>query len=130
LKKYNFIIIVLFFLLSCNQNSDNILSKKEFTNLLVDIHIADGYIVEKGLFDKDLKNDSLSYYNSVFKKHNINRADFDKNIDYYTNNLEEFEKIYNNVIKIIKEKEQVLDSLRIKQKEQKLDSLKGNEEKK
>lgn len=130
MKKYYFIIIVLFFLLSCNQNSDNVLSQKEFTNLLVDIHIADGYVVEKALFDKNLKNDSLSYYNSVFKKYNINRTDFDKNIDYYTQDFEKFEKIYSNVVKIIKEKEQFLDSLRVKNNKKKSDSLKIKEEKK
>ncbi len=112
MKKKILTIIVLFFLFSCNQNSNNILPKKEFINLLIDIHIADGYVVEKALFDKDLENDSTSYYNSVFKKYNINRTDFDENINHYTKDFTEFEEIYNEVVVILEDKIQIVDSLR------------------
>ena len=119
MKKNILIIIVLLSLLSCNESRDNILSQKDFTNLLVDIHIADSYVVEKALFDKDLNNDSLSYYNSIFKKYNINRSSFDENINYYTLDLKTFEAIYSDVVRILKEKEKVVDSLRLSDVEMK-----------
>ncbi len=106
------VLIIILLMSSCSQNPD-ILSKKEFINMLVDVHIVDGYLVQKSMFDKDFtENDSLSYYNSVFKKHNINRRLFQQNIYYYADNLVEYENIYIEVVKILKKKKEVIDSLK------------------
>lgn len=112
MRKFFILTVVLLAVTACNNRPKGVLPKKDFTNLLVDVHIADGYLVEKAMLDKDLKNDSASYYNSVFKKYNINRQDFDENIAYYSENMVEFEEIYTEVIKKLEEKEKQIDSLK------------------
>ena len=108
--------IILFLFISlfsyCSQELDAILEKKEFVNLLVEIHTADAILTEMKLNDKKIKNnDSLSYYNFIFKKYGINRNDFDRNIDYYWNNPKKYQEVYVDVLKILDEKRELIDTL-------------------
>lgn len=74
------------------------LNEKEFTSLLIDIHLADGSLsVAKGLGGlNDMKN--YAYYNDVFNKYGIGRAEFDSCLHYYSAQTVQFSKMYDVVI--------------------------------
>lgn len=74
------------------------LDEKKFTALLIDIHRVDGALsVAKGLSGlNELKN--YAYYNDLFDKYGITRADFDSCMYYYSANSEAFSKMYDAVI--------------------------------
>ena len=74
------------------------LDEKKFTALLIDLHRTDGTLsVARGLSGlNELKN--YAYYNDLFRKYGITRAEFDSCMYYYSANTELFSKMYDVVI--------------------------------
>lgn len=74
------------------------LDEKKFTALLIDLHRTDGTLsVARGLSGlNELKN--YAYYNDLFRKYGIIRAEFDSCMYYYSANTELFSKMYDVVI--------------------------------
>lgn len=94
---------------SCNQSKlkipDGILNPSELVPLLIDIHIADGFLHQQR-FNRQAKEDSAyNYYSSILKKHGITRPIFDSTIFFYTQNPEDFSKIYDEVLEILSKME-------------------------
>lgn len=61
------------------------LNKEQFTNLLIDLHKVDGTLsVYRGIGQgyNELKN--YEYYNDVFRKYHIDKAEFDSCLYYYS----------------------------------------------
>ena len=58
------------------------LNKNQFTALLIDMHMADGAL-EVAKFERRNEKDNYLYYNDLFKKYGITRADFDSCLNYY-----------------------------------------------
>lgn len=112
MKNYFLIFFVLIFFNSCVEREkenipDYVLSEKKLLSLVIDIHIADAVVSDKKLFDRDLRKiDTLSsYYNSVFVKHKINRAKFNRTMRYYSLNPDFLEDLYENVLDSMKKME-------------------------
>ncbi len=96
---YTLLILVSIFAIGCSSSdNDEIIKQDKFINILVDIHVADALIADKGLYDGNLKDSTKSYYNYIFKKHNISRASFDKSMEYYSKDAEHYYQIYDIVI--------------------------------
>lgn len=69
-----------------------------FVDVLVDIHMADAIITEKGF---RVSSDSVRisrYYDDVFKKHGISRKQFDETINYYSRHANNYKFVYDDVI--------------------------------
>lgn len=83
-------------LCACSQKVP--LDKDRFTALLIDMHKVDGTLaVNRGLRGNDeLKN--YSYYNDLFKKYGITRADFDSCMYYYSAQTVQFSKMYDVIL--------------------------------
>ncbi len=91
-------IILIIALFSCSDSvkKRDIINEDIFFNLLIDMHKADGIISDMNL-TKDKKSDSISVYNSVLKKNNVSREDFDKTIKYYSLHTDEYLLIYDSL---------------------------------
>ncbi|HNX43487.1 MAG TPA: DUF4296 domain-containing protein [Bacteroidales bacterium] len=77
-----------------------VLSKKEMTSMLVDIHLQEAVIrtgVHTGT-DTDMRNYSRSGYLKVFAKHDVTPEEFKKSLDYYLLHVDELDDIYTGVI--------------------------------
>ncbi len=101
MKNKIFIIIsIALFTLYCNKtdNENQIIDKNNFISLLVDIHIFDATLVNSNMHDRKLKK-SETYYDYIFHKHKISRIDFEKTVEYYSNNIDEYNELYDRVIK-------------------------------
>ncbi|MBN2662904.1 MAG: DUF4296 domain-containing protein [Bacteroidales bacterium] len=109
--------IIIFFSVSffaCNQNdkSNELIPKKTFINLLIDLHKVDALLNNMGLMDNKLTNeDSLSYYNKIFQDYDITRAQFYYTFDYYTHNMSDFLELQKIVIDSLNNEFILLDSL-------------------
>ena len=86
--------------------SKALLDKDEFTALLIDMHSADGMLVELDQRRDDPKVD-YKYYNDLFEKYCITRADFDSCLSYYTRRTKEFDAIYAAVIDTLSHRQTV-----------------------
>lgn len=88
----------LFLGLSCCHNKKVPLDKEQFTALLIDMHRVDGTLAvnrnKRG--GDELKN--YAYYNDLFQKYGITKADFDSCMYYYSAQTALFAKMYDVVI--------------------------------
>ncbi len=123
MKNFNYYVllllpVLLFGVFSCKPGSKEyhykgkVIPKNKFVQILIDLHKTDGVLMNLDVKDQNLQNpDSLSYYNYFLKKHNINYVDFQKSLDYYFSDLEQFKELYAVVIDSLKAEEHLLDSL-------------------
>lgn len=114
LKTLTIIIFFSFSFYSCNQNnkSNELISKRTFINILIDLHKTDALLSNIDLMDKKLTNtDSLSYYNKIFQDYNITRAQFYYTFDYYTHHMSDFLALQKIVIDSLNNEFEILDSL-------------------
>ena len=103
MRKQFFFLFVLFFVvftLSCNKDKKKlIIPKKDFEEILVDIHLMDGLTRQHKIRNELAKeNDSLNYYDAILRSHNYTRAQFDSSMVYYSENINKFDEIYENVL--------------------------------
>lgn len=93
------------------------LDKEQFTSLLLDMHRVDGTLaVSKGSRgNNDLKN--YTYYNDLFKKYGITRAEFDSCMYYYSAQTVMFSKMYDVVIDSLNKQLTAVDKVLNKLKE-------------
>jgi hypothetical protein len=97
LLKFGLYILFLLLLSSCNGRPSGVLTDSEMTDVLTEMHKLDGALYEKGLmYNNDAVKDS--YYNSVFKKYGISKAEFDSSLVWYTKNPKRFDQIYVDVM--------------------------------
>lgn len=99
MKRYFILIFVFFALFSCKRDQENtkILSRNDFIDLLVDIHIFDAYSTEHSLSTYISDVDSLSLYESIFQKYNTNDKSFRSTMNHYSSKPEKLGEIYDEV---------------------------------
>jgi len=82
------------FLYSCKPGvPKNIIQPDKMEKVLYDIHIADGYIATIPVPDS-AKKVAASYYNGIYKKFDIDSAQYNNSMDFYFAHPDAFEKIY------------------------------------
>lgn len=106
MKKIAFVItIVLIF--SCNQEfktPEYVIPQNEMVNIITDIHIIDGLFTVNKVRRKFAK-DSIEYYNAVFTNYGYTRSDFDTSVNFYSEKIDEYDKIYEEVLNRLNEME-------------------------
>lgn len=82
---------------ACTNQPENVMSRTQFTNFLVDLHTLDGALAVKGMGYAD-NREAVYYYNNLFIKHGITQADFDSTLAWYVKHPKKFERVYSQVI--------------------------------
>ncbi len=91
---------------SCNKEKkapDYVIPHEDMVNIIVNMHITDGLLNVNKVRRNLVKKDSLNYYDEVFKNHGYTRSDFDTSIYYYSNNISEYDRIYEEVLNKLSE---------------------------
>lgn len=84
--------------IGCDKRPDMILSEREMTALLVDIHRSEAYLTAgSAIFLSDSAKKVLRQ--SILKKHGVTQAEFDSSLNWYGHNIDEYVKLYANVEK-------------------------------
>lgn len=93
-------VCMLFVACSTNKKPEGILSEEVMESLLVDIHLVDAYVgIEYNNYSEEQISDSMSIaLAKIFNKYGVTNEDFNRSIDYYTDNPEIFRSIYEKVI--------------------------------
>ena len=114
MKYLSFFIIVLT-IFACKSNNpeklivpENIISRENFVELLADIQLVEAALREETLTTKKLKELSNQYYDLLFEKHHITKQKFDSSLNFYKQDLVEFDKIYQDVISKLEQKKEVV----------------------
>ncbi len=92
--------LLLMILVACHRDNapDNLIEEDEFVPLLVDIHLADGYLNTGSQIPDSLSYRGNGLYGAIFKKHHVDSAQFRKSFQYYSYHLEQMNRIYKAVI--------------------------------
>lgn len=106
---------VLLIFITCSQKKVP-LDRQQFIALLIDMHVADGTLAQTKGYSAENEKKNYAYYNSVFRKYGIDRAEFDSCMRYYSAQTALFSKLYDVVIdslnKRLTDKNRVLNELR------------------
>ena len=98
-----FLAFSLFGLLSCSEEKQpkapaDLLPPAKLTSILADIHIAESR-VELMRVSPDTANVIFKrLQEEIFQKHQVNQAEFTKTYDYYLNNINALDKIYEGLV--------------------------------
>lgn len=101
MRFYNILFsLLLLFLVACRSGPvpDRLIEEDRFVPLLVDIHLADGYLSSKSQVPDSLGYRGNGLYAAIFKKHHVDSAQFKKSFQYYSIHLEQMNRIYQAVI--------------------------------
>lgn len=124
MKKILYLFLILLVVISCTSRTiykkpENLIDKEKMITVWTDIYIAVG---AKSVKTKTLKN-KINYIPLVLKSHNIDSIQFSKSNIYYTSRIDEYEKMFEEVQKRLKDLKEIYDP------ETELDSiLKRNKE--
>ena len=93
-KNITIIFLVTTFIFSCSQN--DIVPEDEFIKIYVDILVA-----QDTLTDNSISTDSLKTL--ILQKYNITDSIYTNTIEYYNNNPDKWERIFEDAIKQVEE---------------------------
>lgn len=96
--RYYILVVAIILVSSCVKKTEVPLNEKEFTNLLIDVHLTDAILgIERynGIRGID---ENKKYYNHLFDKYGITSADFDSCVIVYSKNLIDYDRIYQVVV--------------------------------
>lgn len=96
------IFLLLLTLSSCTVRPRSVLSPKEMTNVLYDLHSAEGVLQAAG-YNMGKDEELNAYYETILMNHNITQAQFDSSLVWYTDNPKQFRIVYNKVVQRLKE---------------------------
>ena len=105
-----------------NNEPENLVPRKQFIEMLVDVQLTDAVLTNLQYYDKKFTDSTMSYYNWIYIKHEVNEAKFDSTITYYSDNPAKFDKILTEVmIRLQKrESESITDSTAMKNEKAKV----------
>ncbi|MGI4022450.1 MAG: DUF4296 domain-containing protein [Janthinobacterium lividum] len=92
--------LLLLFLIACHHDAapDNLIEEDRFVPLMVDIHLADGYLSSKSQLPDSLSHYGNGLYGAIFKKYEVDSVQFKKSFQYYSKHLEQMGRIYKGVV--------------------------------
>lgn len=96
-----FFAFVVLFIFSCSNSKQpptDIIPRDTLISVIVDMHIADVILLNPNVQSKISDISSNKLYQTVLNKYNITRERFNKSMDYYANNPEVLDSIYDIVI--------------------------------
>jgi len=117
--RYYLIILMAFLTFSCSQNRlpKGILTEKEITPVLVDLHLAEAIYAQRFSQTVTRENYQEDLYLSVLKKYKLDRKTFEKSVLYYGKHPDIYRPIYDEVLNRLSEmiaKTRATDSIQAK----------------
>lgn len=117
MKKFFYLtIIIVSVLVSCSPKNDelvipeNVIPQDEMTDILVEVQIVEGALIYKRSTGQIYNDFRDYYYTFIFDKYNITQEKFDRSMDFYKENLEVLDKIYEEVLKRLEAKKREIDN--------------------
>ncbi|MCU0437084.1 MAG: DUF4296 domain-containing protein [Raineya sp.] len=112
MKKYLFVIITLLVIISCQKEIEtpkNLLQSKKMVAILIDIHLLESQTPHLTRTPDSSYILYKAFEKKIFQKHQTDSLTYQQSYRYYLNNLQEFEKIYAQVIDSLVYRESTLN---------------------
>tara|TARA_B100001250_G_C19598434_1_gene699497 strand:- start:469 stop:813 length:345 start_codon:yes stop_codon:yes gene_type:complete len=90
-------------LFSCSnsekKNPHNIITETEFKTILKELHLAEAsFEINKTTNMENAKIELTTAYFNIYKKNQTSKNDFNKALNYYSENPKKMEKIYTDIL--------------------------------
>ena len=126
LKRIGIIIVLGALVLACNNHKkidkpDNLISKKQMSDLLYDLYIVNG---AKGVNRKVLKDNKFNPEAFILAKYNLDSIQFAKSNTYYAHDSETYKTIVDVAKARLESEKEILEDLRVKE----TDSIKNRKD--
>ncbi|MBR4721458.1 MAG: DUF4296 domain-containing protein, partial [Muribaculaceae bacterium] len=97
LRRTAIVVLLATLVASCSSTPDNVLSKSDMADLLVDINIGES-VTEMNFREYD--NDSVKKVlrQSILSAHEVTSEEYDRSIEWYGHNIEKYQEVYEEVI--------------------------------
>lgn len=111
-KKYIFILIFLLpGVTGCEEpiveEPENLIKQEKMIEMMADMHLAEAvFQTRRGQDTAFQRTTSADFYYSVLEEYNVADSVFEKSFVYYASNPRQFEKMYQDVMNKLSEKEQ------------------------
>ena len=110
-KFYLIIVIILFS--SCNSNNENkipdgIIPESKMITIITDLHLTDATLNIKHISKRSNNKEIAKYYKSVLKKYGYSRLQFNKSIEYHSDEPEKLDEIYDKVLEELSKKQEMV----------------------
>ena len=89
----------------------NVIPQNDLVSILEDLHMANSMFSLSYLREKYPGTDSISNYRDIFARYGYTLKDFNNTVTYYTDHLEEYVKIYDQVVKDLNEREGKIEEM-------------------
>jgi hypothetical protein len=102
----NFLLILIaVFVLTCSSDKipKGILTDKQITPVLVEIHLAESIYSQRFAMDITRENYQEDLYLSILKKYKLDQKVFEKSVLYYGKHPEKYKPIYDEVLNRLSE---------------------------
>lgn len=92
--------LLLMFLIACRHDGapENLIDTNKFIPLMVDIHLADAYLTSGPQFPDSVSQRGNGLYQAIFNKYQVDSVQFKKSFRYYSQHVDEMNKIYTSVV--------------------------------
>ena len=97
------IFVSLLVFVACNStetlsSDEKLIPRDSMVMLMVDIHITDAILIQAVNHRKIQPNQIPSYYSDLLKTHNVSKLRFDNSLQHYSDDLEVFSEMYDNIM--------------------------------
>lgn len=95
---------------SCSEKKKpaHILEEQKMVNIMIDLHIVDGFMSSL-MYNDSTRIKGKNYYASVYDRHKVTRAEYEKSLKYYSMDPVLLDSMYSKVERILSAKEQKLN---------------------
>ena len=118
MRKYISLFFSVCILCACHHTPPGIIKQDEMTELLTEIHIADGSLLNKSQEPDTLYKYGTGRYQYVFKRYHTDSTQFIKSYKYYAAQPEVLDSIYSQVLRNLEKQIAVINRTLSKQARQ------------
>jgi len=94
-----FLAIILLSLIACKPDRpEGVLSEEKMIDVLVDMHLAEGVMSVSRVRQQFHYQPARVFYDSIFNHQNITREQFNQSVHYYSKDVNQYDKIYDEVL--------------------------------
>lgn len=90
-------------------SADSLIQPEKMALLLSDIHLAEAaFLIERnaGMTPRNVEG----FYNGIFAKHHVSRKRYERSLEWYRQNPDEYQDVYTEVARLLEERQKRLNA--------------------
>jgi hypothetical protein len=106
MRKFLVLLFTVFFFTGCYNTiedevmppPENLIGIDKMVDLLAEVEIAESALRQKQNYGQEISKVKEEFYTAIFERYEVSKEQFDQSLDYYKQDLETIDMIYEQVI--------------------------------